>query len=534
MDKQSIALQICKLRFFISLVVEQEPNEDLDKNYGIKALPNLETKFIATDSLLKLNIEHLKDDFFFTQKIEPLEKELKEIRHQHFIAKTPKTKKKIRKRDIKKRKEIKNVLVEMKYPIEEAEKLASWDPYSQTQVADWFDPQWQFGVKNGFDIIIGNPPYIQLQNEQGKLANLYKNCNYKSFARSGDIYSLFYEKANQLLNDTGHLAFITSNKWMRAGYGEKLRGYLAENTTPKILLDLGPGIFESATVDTNILLFKKGTSKEVNCTAYTLKEKLSENSQALETTVQNNSTTLHKFSSDSWVILSPIEQQIKEKIEKVGTPLKDWDITINRGILTGYNEAFIIDEKTKKELIDKDPKSEEIIRPILRGKDIKRYHAQFADKWLIATHNGYDDESKFLERIKIEEYPAVKKFLDIHQEKVYNRYDKGDTPYNLRSCKYWSDFFKPKIVYPCIMAESAKFYYDDNQFFAPAPANIITGKDIKFLVGILNSNLTYFLFKRFYMGGGIENELKTNNLLRLPVSKTAKNKKKLLNWRIKF
>ncbi len=112
-----------------------------------------------------------------------------------------------------------------------------------------------FGVFSGFDIVIGNPPYIQLQKNSGELANLYQSPGWQTFDRRGDIYCLFYEKGNQLLNDGGHLTYITSNKWMRAGYGENLRQYLAENTTPKVLIDLGPGVFESAAVDTNILLF---------------------------------------------------------------------------------------------------------------------------------------------------------------------------------------------------------------------------------------------------------------------------------------
>ena len=148
--------------------------------------------------------------------------------------------------------------------------------------------------------------------------------------------------------------------------------------------------------------------------------------------VRQNST-LMDFDKNSWCILSPIEQSIKRKIEAVGVPLKDWNISINYGIKTGCNEAFIIDGATKDALIAQDPKSAEIIRPILRGRDIKRYSYEFADKWLIATHNGTATQ----ERINIEDYPAVKMHLDSYYAKIAKREDQGDTPYNLRCCAYW-------------------------------------------------------------------------------------------------
>jgi hypothetical protein len=194
---------------------------------------------------------------------------------------------------------------------------------------------------------------------------------------------------------------------MRAGYGEKTRKFLTENTDPKILIDLGGGVFESATVDTNILLFSEGKNKG-QTKACTIKQN---GIKDMNLYIRQNSCDC-SFNSDgeSWIILSPIEQRIKAKIEAVGTPLKDWDINIYRGVLTGYNEAFIISGVKKDELIKQDPKSVEIIRPILRGKDIKRYGYEFADLWLINTHNGVRQSG--IEPINIDEYPAVKKHLD--------------------------------------------------------------------------------------------------------------------------
>ncbi|MGV4511182.1 Eco57I restriction-modification methylase domain-containing protein, partial [Ornithobacterium rhinotracheale] len=161
----------------------------------------------------------------------------------------------------------------------------------------------------------------------------------------------------------------------------------------------------------------------------------------------NQNANFISFSSkDSWVILSPIEQQIKSKIEKIGIPLKDWDVQINYGIKTGYNDAFIISGSKKDEILanckteEERKKTAEIIRPILRGRDIKRYGYDFADLWLINTHNGIKE--KGIKPINIDDYPAIKKHLDQYWSRLEKRADQGVTPYNLRNCAYMEDFYK--------------------------------------------------------------------------------------------
>ncbi|MGP1508249.1 MAG: TaqI-like C-terminal specificity domain-containing protein, partial [Sphaerochaeta sp.] len=166
--------------------------------------------------------------------------------------------------------------------------------------------------------------------------------------------------------------------------------------------------------------------------------------------VQQNQIVSSFQTSDSWVILSPIEASIKRKIEAVGTPLKDWNISINYGIKTGLNEAFIISTEKRNEILanctddDERRRTEELIRPILRGRDIKSYGYKWANLWLINTHNGIKDK---IERIHIEDYPSVKNHLDKYWKKIEKRADQGDTPYNLRNCAYTDDFSKPKIMY---------------------------------------------------------------------------------------
>ena len=213
--------------------------------------------------------------------------------------------------------------------------------------------------------------------------------------------------------------------------------------------------------------------------------------------MQQSGAVCEFANSDSWVILSPIEQSIKRKIEAVGTPLKDWDINIYRGVLTGYNEAFIISTEKREEILancqseDERERTAELIRPILRGRDIKRYGYNWANLWLINTHNGIRGK---LERIHIEDYPAVKAHLDQYWDRISKRADKGDTPYNLRNCAYLEDFPKPKIIYPN-MTKYMPFVYDEANFLTNQKCFIITGQNMAYLNAFLNSSLFKYCFR---------------------------------------
>ena len=582
-DIQPIAVQISRLRFFITLLCEQTKNDDPTKNYGITPLPNLESNFVAANSLLSIDLKDMRE-LLGQKKIVSLVRQLRGIRHQLFLPKTSDKKKRLQKKDeelrnaiavaaeglydenieqkcvmlageikrideqlaalgesdfkdvvkeveeidllgektvttkkvigkgnvlLKRKKEAETALASLKNAsrkerlLTDVKRLVAWNPFAFNVAESFLDPDWMFGVKDGFDVVIGNPPYIQLQANHGELARLYENCGFETFARTGDIYCLFYERGKQLLKDNRYLCYITSNKWMRAGYGEATRKFFAEKTDPLLLIDFaGEKIFESATVDTNIILFESDTQNHgaTLCCIGT-----SDCRKDLSDFVKQAATPCAFTSSDSWVILSPIEQSIKRKIESIGVPLREWNIKIYRGILTGYNEAFIIDEAKRTEILSwcnddaERERTDALIRPILRGRDIKRYGYEWAGLYLIATHNGYDKTP----RIDIEDYPAIKRHLDSHWQEISKRSDKGDTPYNLRNCAYMDDFAKPKIVWGEI-SDRTKFAIDaKGDFMQEATTFLLTGENLEYLVCFLNSPLSEYLFSKIGTTTGV-------------------------------
>ena len=367
----------------------------------------------------------------------------------------------------------------------------------------WFDEVFNRpSGRNGFDIVIGNPPYIQLQNNGGELAKIYQGYGFKGFARTGDIYCLFYERGYQLLREGGHLCYITSNKWMRAGYGEKIRGFLADNTNPILLVDFaGIKVFEGATVDTNILLFSK-EKNEGKTLSVSLTKDVQLGRGELCQYVQQHASPSAFTTSESWVILSPIEQSIKRKIEAVGKPLKDWDIQIYRGVLTGCNEAFIIDEAKRAEILsncqsdDERERTEAIIRPILRGRDIRRYGYDWAGLYIIGTFPAL--------KLDIESYPSLKQYLlDFGYDRLKQTGDKGARKKTSNqwfetqdSISYWEDFNKPKIVWGEISDRSKFAYEARGGYMVEATTFLMVGCHLPLLFCMLNSLLLEWLFSK--------------------------------------
>ncbi len=363
----------------------------------------------------------------------------------------------------------------------------------------------------GFDCIIGNPPYIR--QEQIKDIKPLLQKQYQDFYNStADIYTYFFALSYRLLKEKGFNAFITSNKYARAKYGAKLRELLLKKTTIVSYMELNAlKVFESATVDTSIMNFIKQTPHKESRFKYyePTPDDKSDLKSARSLPMKQNALL-----TESFIFANATLLDLRDKMESVGTPLKDWDIQINYGIKTGANEAFIITTEKREEILnacktqEERKRTETLIKPILRGKDIKRYSYEWAGEWVINTHNGYTSNLKFkIPPIDIEKYPATKAHLDAHYDTIATRSDQGDTPYHLRNCAYLEDFEKEKIVYGEIVQEP-RFYLDNGEcelgyFYAEATSFILTGEHLCYLLGMLHSKLITFAFKTFYAGGGL-------------------------------
>lgn len=535
-DIQPMAVELSRLRCWLSLIIDEDVDKKKD-NWGIANLPNLDFKFVCVNTLIGL--PKMVEDSLGTSA-DDFEK-LKQLREEFFTASA--------KRKLQIEKEFKTLqgsIAEKQREwstknTEAVTMLINWNPF-KVEKTDWFDPFWMFGIKEGFDSVIGNPPYIQLQkafNNKIKYADLYKNQNYKTFDRTGDIYCLFYEKGIQLLKENGLLTYITSNKWMRAGYGEKLREFFTKHN-PLQLVDLGPGVFENATVDTNILIIQKcpssipagvsSRSKDASATlAVTLQK---EDKEDIAKALNEKGVLLTKLTKDAWFIGSDAEQKLKVKIEKIGKPLKDWDVKIYRGVLTGLNEAFIIDTEKRNEILancsvaessrlksnvveasrfagkTERERTEEIIKPILHGRDIKRYHYEWAGLWVIVIPAGWTNENRRGEKpaIFIEKYfPSLMQHLKQFEAKAKKRDDQGDYWWELRHCAYYPEFEKEKVVYSEIVRQP-QFYLDSEGYFVEATSFLMTGRNVKYICGLLNSKPVTYFFKKWYAGGGLGEE----------------------------
>ena len=353
---------------------------------------------------------------------------------------------------------------------------------------DWEKEFPEIMKQGGFDAVIGNPPYVR-QEGLGE-AKIYFQSRYKTFRPTADLYVNFIERGIGLLKKTGLFGMIVSNKWLRAAYGKPLREFLSNNASVLEVIDLaGLPVFAKATVRT-IILICSPAQKQRSTIRYLAPvpledfrtintgERLQEfaNEGALELPVSS-------LSPDGWSLSGRKTRQLIEKIKRVSVPLKIF-MQMNPlfGIKTGLNQAFIIDHQTRKHLITEDPKSSEIIKPLLTGRDVRRYDIRFADRYLIWTYIG----------VPIEKYPAIFKHLRQFQPQLQKRWDKGNHWWELRACDYYDKFEKPKIIYPDI-ATNCRFALDRNGYFGSNTTYFIPNDDL-YLLGILNSKLGQFYF----------------------------------------
>lgn len=360
-------------------------------------------------------------------------------------------------------------------------------------------------AKGGFDVVIGNPPYVR--QESLKDIKTILEEKYSTYIGTADLYCYFYELGIRLLKTGGVLGYITSNKWLRINYGKNIRKMLNEYYIIEIEDHGKVKMFVDAGVDTNIIVVKK-INRQNTQVKIVLTE---ENNKTFETNQSN-------FSEDGYLFLDNRLLKVKDKVDTIGKPLGEWSIEVNRGVLTGLNDAFTIDKEKYNELIKKDRKNKEILVPLLRGQDIRRYEINYKDLYLINTHNGYKLNDEKIPEIRIDDYPSIKEYLNEFEPALSKRGDKGKTSYNLRNCAYLEEFNKEKIVYGQI-SKIPKFSYDLSKFILNDTAFIITGEKLKYLLVMLNSNLIWKATMLFYSGIVLSSGIKLgkNSISKIPI-----------------
>ncbi|MDO4186001.1 MAG: Eco57I restriction-modification methylase domain-containing protein [Bacteroidales bacterium] len=353
---------------------------------------------------------------------------------------------------------------------------------------DWQKEFPQIFEKGGFDVVIGNPPYVQLQS-MGEMSDTYAKCGFETYNKSGDLYCLFTERGYNLLKEGGLQSFIMPNKWMLVSYGKELRKFMAKTNLQQIINFGDVQFFDEATIYVCIFVTRKSSLRDTEVLALSLNQKTYRGDFLNEVPNHLASYPSEIFGEREWIIQPKAHFEILKKMQK-GIALKDMPILINYGIKTGFNDAFFIDGATKDRLIAEDSKSAELIKPLLRGRDLQAWFTSNEGQFMINPHNGIP--KKGINPINIDDYPAIRHHLDKYLPQLTKRGDKGVTPYNLRACDYLEEFGKPKIMY-CEITAFFPFIYDDNGLMCNNKIFFITAKDetvnLKFLTAILNSKL---------------------------------------------
>jgi type I restriction-modification system DNA methylase subunit len=353
--------------------------------------------------------------------------------------------------------------------------------YAGDKAFQWKEEFKEIIDTGGFDVIIGNPPYVR--QEFIKEIKPYLEKNYELYTGVSDLYVYFFEKALNLLKEDGYFAFIVSNKFLRANYGKKLREYLQKNFTILELIDFGDlQIFEGATTYPCIILIQKKKPSLPQQIKYLKPSFVT--TQDLGSLLTSNAQEIELGEETDWILEDSKTKAILNKLYENSDTLEAFiGGKIYRGILTGYNEAFIIDELKRQELIKKDPKSEGIIKPYLTGAEVKKYHINWNQKYIILSKDGTEIEK---------EYPAIYEHLLQYKEDLEKRWDKGKYWYNLRACSFYEVFENPKIIYPNITKEP-NFTLDTNKYYSNQKTFLLPISDL-FIVAILNSSTSKFWF----------------------------------------
>ena len=545
-DIQPIAVQIAKLRFFIALIVSQ-PIDRGKPNWNITPLPNLETKIVAANTLFGVPRHGAQASLLDDPAIAEKEGELRDANAAYFTARTRATKKR-RKEKVQKLHEELVVLLKRDgfVTARDADRMARWDPFDQNRYADFFDVEWMFGMPRArdnseavFDIVIGNPPYVRHEDIKELTPILKSEYQYECGSSRADLYVFFYERSVKLLKPRGVLSFITSNKWYRAKYGEALRLFMATHTRLNSIIDFGDeAVFTAIAYPTIVIATRREKPLNPPPTGDVVRTLNWSQEHPVETfpavfAAESFDVQQTELTKEGWQLEPPVKRQLLARIRAAGTPMGEYvNGEFYYGIKTGFNEAFIIDDETRERLIAEDPKSVEIIKPYLRGRDVKRWKVEWAGLYLIVFPFGFHE--------KLKNYPAVLRHLSQFEETLRkrgqctsSRSGKGEGQHHWLELdnnpreSYLAAFEQPKIIYPDISLtpqfswETKGYYSGDTTFFIRSSE--------QHLVAILNSSVCQWFFSQ--ISPQVQNgyfRFKTQYCEQIPIPKSLDAQRRML------
>ncbi len=487
-DIERGAVDIARLRFWLSLIVDEETPQ---------ALPNLDFKIMQGNSLLEqykgvdlsTMTEKKADESgmlsIFDSMLDVYRLDLRKMLAKYYDCTDHHEKQSLRKEIVE---NVKKQLKEQGINVD----FGDLDLSGNNQFMLWHTWFYDVFSQGGFDIVIANPPYVDAKKLKAIAPSLKQ---FKVFNGSADLYTYFYELALNMLSAKGIMTFITSNKWIRSEYGRKLRKLFLENEIV-LLIDFGRNRLFGATVDSNIISIKKVVQK-IQPSLYYFDEN-TEGSSLMEMLKYGEVKNVH-LSEDAWLLKAGENDKMKSKIESHGIPLKDFGVNIFRGILTGFNKAYHIDEIEKERLINLDGKNSSIIKPLMCGGDTEKFFCKPPQLWIINIHNGIKGGD--IKPIDINNYPIIKRRLDTFYDVLSNRNDKGSTPYNLRNCAYLREFEREKIIWQAISKRIAFSYDPQGKYYCDVTTYFMTGNNLKYILAILNSKLFEYALLKIYLEG---------------------------------
>lgn len=511
-DIQQIAVEISKLRVFLSLVVDSKVI-DTKPNQGIESLPNLEFKFVCANTLVGLS----KGNGIMFEAHQEI-KELKSLREDYFKSFGNE-----KHRIEKKFRETQDKMFHHAYQMGvfggQTLTLSEWDPFSEKS-ADWFDPEWMFGIKEGFDIVIANPPYVR----QEKIPVEYKKIlklSHPSVANSmADLYVYFFSVALNLLNEKATMVFITLNKWLKTKYGKELRDKLRTKIVDVIIDFFELPVFSASTdtAITKVVNYPNDSNETMYFPVKSLKNLV------LKDLIKGQHKTVIKDPT-GWLFINKYEENILRKIYSNSIPLNEFvKNKIHYGVKTGANKIFVVNNTTKEKLCSKDKKSTEILKPFLKSTSFSKYSANWGYEWLILTRQG----------VNIEKYKAIKEYLEKYKEVLEPKPINWKGPWKGRksgsykwyeiqdNVAYYREFEEPKIIY-IYTAKDHQFYLDYKGYYVNNSCYIIVS-DNKYLFYFLNSILfNWFQKIKFVAYGDSEDggrvKLDNNKMINVPIKK---------------